>query len=71
MIQYQSIRTYRDMLEALQAASEDQLNMPMQCADSHPVDEHVHTLTKAICVGTVDAPDLPFASTNVLEDTPQ
>jgi len=47
--EYHSIRTYRDLLEALQAASEDQLSMPVQCVDSHPVDEYVHTLKKAIC----------------------
>jgi len=60
MSEYYSIRTYRDLLEALQAASEEQLSMPVQCVDSHPVDEYVHALKKAICLGTVDALDLRY-----------
>jgi hypothetical protein len=44
MIAHQSVRTYRDLLDALQKASGEQLNMPIQCADSHPVDEHDYEL---------------------------
>ena len=61
MLSYQSLRTYRDLLQALQKATEEQLEMPIQCADSHPVDEYVHTLKQAICLGTVDELDLRYA----------
>ena len=61
MIAYQSLRTYRDLLEALQNASEEQLGMRIQCTDSHPVDEYVYKLKQAICIGTVDDLDLRYA----------
>ncbi len=61
MARYHSIRTYRDLLDALQSASEEQLDMPVQCADSRPVDEQVHVLKKAICLGTVDELSLRYA----------
>lgn len=61
MAEYHSIRTYRDLLEALQSASDEQLDMPVQCADSHPVDEWVYALKKAICLGTVDELNLRYA----------
>ena len=61
MIAYQSLCTYRDLLEALQNASEEQLDMRIQCTDSHPVDEYVHKLKQVICVGTVDELDLRYA----------
>jgi hypothetical protein len=61
MIAYQSLRTYRDLLEALQNASEEQLAMRIQCTDSHPVDEYVHKLKQVICIGTVDDLDLRYA----------
>ena len=61
MIDYQSVRSYRDLLAALQNASEEQLDMPIQCVDSHPVDEHVYVLKQAICLGTVDDLDLRYA----------
>ncbi len=68
MIAHQSVRTYRDLLDALQKASDGQLNMPIQCADSHPVDEHVYELKQAICLGTVDELDLRYARSVI--DTP-
>jgi hypothetical protein len=61
MIAYQSLRTYRDLLEALQNASDKQLDMRIQCTDSHPVDEYVHKLKQVICIGTVDDLDLRYA----------
>ncbi len=61
MIAYQSLHTYRDLLEALQNASEEQLDMRIQCTDSHPVDEYVYKLKQAICIGTVDDLDLRYA----------
>jgi hypothetical protein len=61
MLDYQSVRTYRDLLQALQKATDEQLEMPIQCADSHPVDEHVHTLKQAICLGTVDELEMRYA----------
>ncbi len=41
-------------LRALQKASDQQLDMPIQIADSHPADESVHALQQVICLGTVD-----------------
>ncbi len=35
--------------------------MPIQCTDSHPVGEHVYTLKRVICMGTVDELDLRYA----------
>jgi len=61
MIEYRSITTYRDLLEALQQANEEQLDLPIQCVNSHPVDEYVYTLQQVICIGTVDALDLRYA----------
>lgn len=61
MLDFQSVRTYRDLFVALQNASDEQLDMPIQCADSHPVDEHVHKLKQAICLGTVDTLELRYA----------
>ena len=58
MIEYQSLRTYRDLLEALQHASDEQLDMKIQCTNSHPVDEYVHELKPIVCMGTVDGLDL-------------
>ena len=61
MIEYRSITTYRELLEALQQANEEQLDLPIQCVNSHPVDEYVYTLQQVICIGTVDALDLRYA----------
>jgi len=61
MIEYRSVTTYRGLLEALQQASEEQLDLPIQCVKSHPVDEHVYALQQVICIGTVDALGLRYA----------
>ena len=61
MLDYQSVRTYRDLLQALKKASDEQLDMPIQCTDSHPVDEYVYALKSGICLGTVDELDLRYA----------
>jgi hypothetical protein len=47
MVEYESLRTYRDLLEALQKATDEQLDTQIQCTDSHPVDEHVYKLKPA------------------------
>ncbi len=60
MITYQTLRTYRDLLEALKSASDQQLDMRIQCTDSHPVDEYVHKLKQVVCMGTVDDLDLRY-----------
>jgi len=51
----------RGLLAALQNATDEQLDMPIQCTDSHPVDENVYTLKRVICMGTVDQLDLRYA----------
>ncbi len=61
MIKYRSITTYRELLAALQKASEEQLDLPIQCVNSHPVDEYVYNLQQVICLGTVDALGLRYA----------
>lgn len=61
MIEYRSITTYRELLAALQEASEGQLDLPIQCVNSHPVDEYVYKLQQVICLGTVDALGLRYA----------
>lgn len=61
MIEYQSITTYRELLAALQEASDEQLDLPIQCVNSHPVDEYVYELQQVICLGTVDALGLRYA----------
>jgi hypothetical protein len=61
MIDYESLHTYRDLLRVLHNATDAQLDMQIQCTDSHPVDEHVYQLKRVICLGTVDELDLRYA----------
>lgn len=61
MIEYESLQTWRELMDALKNATDEQLDMPIQCTDSHPVDEYVYTLKRAICLGTVDELDLRYA----------
>lgn len=60
-IKCRKIRTWRDMLQALQACSEKQLDQPVQIAESHPVWEYVHELQQGIAFGTVGALELNYA----------
>ena len=56
-----SVRTYRDLLEKLQACSKEQLDQPIQVVKGHPVDEYVYELQAAVCFATVDDLDLRYA----------
>lgn len=60
-IAYKTIETWNDLLEALKAASPEQLQQPVQVCQHHPVDEYVFPLSPGICLGTVDELNLRYA----------
>lgn len=60
-IRFREITTWRDMLNALQACSDKQLDQPVQVAKSHPVPEYVHALQQGIALATVGALELEYA----------